>query len=207
MMSHIQQLDAKRQRFFNAHCPRYVFIHINKTAGSSIERALHLRFEHKTAAEKRGELGEWRWNRAFKFSFVRNPWDKVLSHYKYRVATNQTSMGDRHISFRDWTLRAYGEHDPRYYDQPKMFMPQLSWLTDRHGRLLVDFVGRFESLEADFAEVCSRVGAKCRLPHLKQSSHTHYSQAYDAESRECISAVFAADLSQFGYSYEALSPG
>ena len=202
----IQDFDAKRRRLVNAHWPRYIFIHINKTAGSSIERALQLRFEHKTAAEKRGELGDWRWNRAFKFSFVRNPWDKALSHYNYRVATDQTGMGDRHIAFRDWILRAYGEHDPRYYDQPRMFMPQYSWLTDGDGRIAVDFVGRFESLEDDFAKVCNRIGANCRLPHLKRSPHGHYSRAYDAESRDCIATAFAADLSHFGYSYEAFYP-
>ena len=161
------ELVNKARRLRNAHWPRYVFIHINKTAGSSIERALNLRFEHKTAIEKRAELREYRWRRAYKFSFVRNPWDKVLSHYNYRVATNQTEMGDRHISFRDWVLRAYGDNDPRYYDQPRMFMPQCAWLTDEFGEVIVNFVGRFESLEDDFARICERLGVHPTLPHLK----------------------------------------
>lgn len=192
---------AKTRRFRNAHWPRYVFIHINKTAGSSIERALDLRFEHKTAIEKRRELGEWRWRRAFKFSFVRNPWDKVLSHYNYRVATNQTGMGDRHISFHDWVLRAYGDRDPRYYDQPRMFMPQCAWLTDERGEMIVDLVGRFESLEDDFARICNLLGVHPTLPHLKPSTHAHYSAMYDAESRDCVARTFASDVAKFRYMF------
>lgn len=201
LRGHFDEYVAKARRFRNAHWPRYVFIHINKTAGSSIERALYLRFEHKTALEKRRELGDWRWRRSFKFSFVRNPWDKVLSHYNYRVATNQTGMGDRHISFRDWVLRAYGSQDPRYYDQPRMFAPQAYWICDENQRSLVDFVGRFESLTSDFAAVCQQIGVTRALPHLKQSRHSHYSDSYDAESRDCVARWFARDIEEFHYSY------
>lgn len=194
-----KDLVDKARRFQNAHWPRYVFIHINKTAGSSIERALHLRFEHKTAAEKRRELGHFRWKRAFKFTFVRNPWDKVASHYKYRVATNQTRMGDMHISFRDWVLRAYGEHDPQYYDQPRMFMSQHAWLEGDDGELLIDFVGRFESLEADFTKICNTLDISARLPHLKSTECSNYRDIYDPESRDCVARSFALDLAAFGY--------
>ena len=197
-------LIDKAQRFRNARWPRYVFIHINKTAGSSIERTLNLRFEHKTAMEKRVEIGEHRWNRAFKFSFVRNPWDKVYSHYKYRVATNQTGMRDRHIPFRDWVLRAYGECQLPYYDQPKMFMPQQRWLIDDDGALMVDFVGRFENLDADFRRICDHLRIQRELAHLKRSdapNYCNYRDAYDLESRACIAERFSIDVDAFEYSF------
>ena len=181
--------------------PRYVFIHINKTAGSSIERALGLRFEHKTALEKHVELGSLRWHGAFKFSFVRNPWDKVFSHYQYRVKSNQTGMGDAHISFRDWVLRAYQDHDRHYYDQPRMFMPQVNWLCDESGHLIVDYVGRFENLSKDFDRVCEQLDMRRQLPHLKQSTSSGYKAAYDPETRECIAQQFASDLVAFKYTF------
>ncbi len=193
----MRRLSELTARFRMAYLPRCVFIHINKTAGSSIERALGLRFEHKTALEKRAELGSLRWRRAFKFGFVRNPWDKVFSHYQYRVKSNQTGMADGHISFRDWVLRAYGDHDLRYYDQPRMFMPQVNWLSDESGHLLVDFVGRFETLSKDFNHVCERLGMRRELPHLKRSTSSDYKAAYDAETRECIAQQFAAEPGRF----------
>lgn len=192
---------AKWRRFRNAHWPRYVFIHINKTAGSSIERALDLRFEHKTAIEKRFELGDLRWNRAIKFTFVRNPWDKVFSHYKFRVQTNQTSLGQSPIPFPEWVIRAYGAREPQLYDQPRMFMPQMSWITDDHGEVLVDYIGRFESLKTDFLQLCRMIGVNSRLPHLKPSTSQSYRTAYNQEAKLCIAEAFAADINQFRYDF------
>ena len=179
----------------------FSFVHINKTGGSSVERALALPFQHKTAAELREELGARRWERRFRFTIIRNPWDRAVSHYYYRVMTNQTGLGDGAVAFGEWIERVYGERDPRYYDQPRMFMPQLDWLTDREGRLLVEFIGRFETLEKDFTEICRRTGRRATLPHLKRSARPDYRQAYTDRTAELVGRWFAADASAFGYSF------
>jgi len=183
---------------------RWVFIHINKTGGSSIEHALGLRFEHKTALEKRADLGAWLWNRKFRFTFVRNPWDRVASHYHYRVMTDQTGLGDRHLSFGDWVRLAYGEQDPRYCDQPKMFQAQWRWIADEAGNSMVHFVGRFERLAEDFAALTRQLGIEAELPHLKGSSRGRkpYQGEYDAETREIVARVFAEDIEHFGYEFD-----
>lgn len=185
----------------NAWRGRVVFIHINKTAGSSVERALHLRSERKTALQKREEMGRERFERAFKFAFVRNPWDKVLSHYHYRMRTNRTGLADAGIDFCNWVRKAYGERDPRWHDDPRMFMAQRLWLDDEAGRCLVDFVGRFERLEQDFGEACRRMGVTASLPHVKVTRHVHYRDAYDPATREIVARVFAADLEEFGFEF------
>lgn len=178
-----------------------VFVHINKTGGTSIERALGLPFQHLTAAELRELLGERRWRERFKFAFVRDPWDKVASHYHYRVKTNQTGLGDDPIPFEEWVIRAYGERDPAYYDHPKMFMPQHRWICDEEGELVVDFVGRFERLQADFDEVCRRIGASASLPHLKRSSGSDYRELYTPAARDVVAERFAGDIERFGYRF------
>src|SRR5438477_13059262 len=99
---------AFKERYFQD----FVFIHINKTDGSSIEKALGVRHEHRTALEKRAQLGEKFWVKKFKFAVVRNPWDKVVSHYHYRVQTNQTVLGANPMGFPEWVRRAYGNQDP-----------------------------------------------------------------------------------------------
>ncbi|MGA1081249.1 MAG: sulfotransferase family 2 domain-containing protein [Steroidobacteraceae bacterium] len=185
----------------NAWRGRIVFIHINKTAGTSVERALHLRSERKTALQKREEMGRQRFERAFKFAFVRNPWDKVLSHYHYRMRTNRTGLADAGLDFRTWVLKAYGERDPRWHDDPRMFMAQRLWLDDDAGRCLVDFVGRFERLEQDFGEACRRMGVQATLPHVKVTRHAPYREAYDDETRALVARVFAADLEAFGFEF------
>lgn len=197
----VERWIGKAKRLRNTLWPNYVFIHINKTAGSSIERALDLKFEHKTALEKRAQLGDLRWNRAFKFSFVRNPWDKVASHYYYRVRMNYTGLRDNPIPFGDWVHLAYEQRDPQYFDKHKMFMPQAEWLCDRDGRLLVDFVGRFERLAPDFAEICRILQISARLPHLKHSDNRDYRTLYDSSTRLVVSRVFACDIDMFGYEF------
>ena len=128
------------------HLDGFVFIHINKTAGTSIKKALWIPFEHKTALEKIEELGRERWDQRLTFTAVRNPWDKVVSHYHYRVKTNQTELGTNTIPFPEWVKRTYGEQDPFYLDQHKMFMPQVDWISDENGEILVDESVHFEYL-------------------------------------------------------------
>lgn len=178
-----------------------VFIHINKTGGSSVEVALGLKWEHKTAIEKIEEIGRTQWNKKFTFAFVRNPWDKVVSHYCYRVKTNQTNLGVNPIKFTDWVKLSYGEQNLDYYDKPKMFMPQSDWITDTSGEVLVNFVGRFENFEQDFKIVCDRLKCKVELPHKKKSERGDHQSYYDRESREIIAEWFRKDLDRFGYKF------
>lgn len=193
----VRRAVSLRQRYFDD----FVFIHINKTGGSSVEKALKLNFEHKTALEKIAELGRARWDKRFSFTFVRNPWEKVVSHYHYRVKTDQTNLASGRIGFGEWVKLTYGGRHPSYYDHPKMFMPQLDWISDADGRILVDFVGRFERLEEDFKEICQRLGARAELPHLKSSGHGGYRQYYDEDTARIVAEWFRRDVDRFGYEF------
>lgn len=188
-------------RVYTKYMTDVFFVHINKTAGSSIEEALGLPFQHLTAREMRELVGSERWEQGFSFAFVRNPWDKVASHYHFRVKTNQTGLGQDPIGFNDWVVRAYGERDSRYYDQPKMFMPQVEWIDDERGVCLVEFVGRYERLEKDFATVCERTGRGGELPHLKSSDRPHYEELYSERAAEVVARRFRRDIERFGYEF------
>ncbi len=202
-------MDALKYKLRDYHArlhTRYLadvsFVHINKTGGSSIEKALNLPFQHRTALEMRALMGTKRWQSRFSFAFVRNPWDKVASHYAYRVQTNQTGLREEQIAFKDWVRLAYGEQDPRYYDQHKMFMPQTDWIVDEHGQVIVNMVGRYERLVDDFARVCETVGRRAELPHLKKSSNRDYRQMYDSPTVDIVGRWFDNDVRTFGYTFE-----
>lgn len=190
------------RRLHEKYIQNYVFIHINKTGGSSIEKALSIKHEHKTAIEKRDELGEIQWKRKFSFAIVRNPWDKVVSHYHFRVMTNQTDLGSKQVDFETWVRLAYGEKDSAYYDNPKMFMPQLDWISDCDGNMLVDYVGRFEKLEEEFKTICTKIDlSRCGLPHVKKSRRGDYREYYEDESARIISTFYEKDIEYFGYEF------
>ncbi len=180
----------------------FIFIHINKTGGSSIALALGLPMQvHATALEIKNQITVGQWKTAFKFAYVRNPWDKVVSHYHYRVQTNQTGLSDGAIDFNEWVRLSYGERDPQFYDKPRFFMPQIDWVTDQSGKVIVDHVGRFENLAKDFNDVCRVIGNRSELPHARRSSHNHYREYYTDDTQGIIRKWFIKDIEMFGYQF------
>ncbi len=177
-----------------------VFIHINKCGGSSVESALHIPIKiHDTAQQRRRRLGQ-HWDGKFKFSFVRHPYEKVVSHYHYRIKTDQTRLGTSPISLNDWVRLAYGERDPRYYDKPLMFAPSLDWLTDPNGDLMVDYVGKLETMRQNWAIIQKRLGKHTPLPRKNATpQRAPATELLDQTSIDIINMRFAKDFRAFGY--------
>lgn len=187
-------------------------IHINKTGGTTAGQALGLKFRHVDVDDLRLELGQGAFEQAFIFSFVRNPWDRIVSHYHWRIKTNQTGLGDNPIPFRDWVMACFDQRNPTYYDKPKMFRQQSDWLSggsDHAVHPAIDFIGRFERLEADILTLSQRLERplKAGIPHLKPSNRKRdHRSYYDDETRAVIGRAFAKDIQAFGYEYDRTDP-
>lgn len=186
-------LRASRRRLRYRWTSDFYFVHINKCGGSSVEKALDLPLRHRTALEAERWLGSREWRRRFTFSFVRNPWDRVVSHYRYRMQSPMHGRSGRpQVPFAEWVDAAYRSRDPDVCVPPQMFMTQSEWLVDTSGAVMVDFVGRFEDLQADFATVCRRMGRPVvELPHLKATKRLPYEEYYDVRTREIVAEFFA----------------
>ena len=182
-----------------ANCRTFAFVHINKTGGTSIAQAIGLKRKvHYTACELKQMMGGSKWKKAYKFSFVRNPWYKVVSHYKYRVQTNQTMMREIPIDFSDWVKVTYSPNkDSYYYNKPRMFMPQVEWLRDEKGKICFDMIGRFEYLESDFRKLVKLLGIDVNLPHLNRTPKTFYRDFYCQSTRIIIADWFTEDIAYF----------
>ena len=153
----------------------------------------------------------------FKFSFVRNPWTRILSEYRYRNYF-------QHRNFRDFVLNKLPK--PGWDDQYRHVMPQYDMLHDRDGHLLVDFVGRFESLQQDFDQVCEQLGiVDSGLPHRNKSDKKSRdlrrkarnllfwngenqlqsaADFYDDETRDAVARYYRKDIETFGYTYREI---
>ena len=175
------------------------FIHINKTGGSSVERALGLPFSHQTASMRVARLGPEEWNRRYSFTFVRNPWDRIVSQYHYRKGRGRLR---RDLAFPDWIRATLVDGDKDLMGWPVMFMGQVERISSPTGELLVDDVYRFESFAEDFARLCRRVRVDAALPHKKPSSHEHYSEYYDASTAAIVARAFQRDIEFLGYSLD-----
>lgn len=150
----------------------------------------------------------------FVFTFVRNPWDRLLSCYLskmdpslansecYRdgVEFNFWKYGDTFrgdMSFREFVEAVVAIPDP---EADIHFASQHIHLTDHLGHLLVDFLGRFERLHNDFAEACHRLRVPVPvLPHHNQTTHGHYSDYYDIDMCESVAKRYQRDIELFGY--------
>ena len=181
----------------------YVFIHINKTAGTSIVDVIGKPFrKHLTVKDVIKIIGQKKWDEAYKFTVIRNPWDKVVSHYKYRVKMNSNNMAKKSIEFKNWVACTYGEpKDPIYYGRELMFSPQVEWLKNNHGKIDVDKIIRFENLNEGINEVFRTLGIDSNLPHLNKTYKSNYRDFYDEESKQIITKWFHEDIQEFRYKF------
>ena len=149
--------------------------------------------KHKSQAELRLELGRWDWRRTYKFTFVRNPWERVLSIFDHGHRDRPASMP---AEFGEWL--AGGE--PLDHMGQEVFRPMIDNWEE------FDLVGRFEHFGADFervAEALGLEGAAARLPHERHGSDgRHDLSRFDARSIEIVAEREAELIARFGYRFE-----
>jgi Sulfotransferase family len=194
----------------------FLFVHIPKTAGNSIQSVLRdysedqlvaLRKEqdgierfglrnpnykvkkHSTLSEYRHALGDDRFRNLYKFTCVRNPWDRMVSYYftptQNPEAWDRKKFGgiiSKAVPLEDYLRLDKDEQDPFAN---------------------VDYIMRFENLADDFSAVCAAIGVSPpTLPQYNRSTREHYSKYYDDELRELVRSRFAAEIERFGYTFE-----
>ena len=216
-----------------SHQYKCIFIHIPKTAGTSIEKKLDHFTELKDGVQDhrpvkliepytlsevvrgvgtgnkskkakyelirnyfRPLLTRSQYKTYFKFTFVRNPWDRVYSWYKnvLRYEPHQQSLGiGLDCSFEDFLLK---------YGKQWALQPQLTWIKRRDGRIEMDFIGRFENLENDFAYVAEKIGLEnCELPQMLVSNNERYTKSYDSRLIDFVGEKYREEIELFGYKF------
>ena len=80
------------------------------------------------------------------------------------------------------------------------FRPQLYYLTELHGKVQLDFIGRFENIENDFQHVADRLEVSASLPQLNASVHPEYRSLYSNEAKG-VARVYAQDIRQLRYEF------
>ncbi len=194
--------------------PRCVFAHIPKTGGNSIRNVV---FEKKYEGPWFGERLPDEWQDLFKFAFVRNPFDRVVSGWKMFCegteddAWNLPDGKPLNLSLKE--VIQLGLDDSAlfghpFYNQikPNPFTRLKNHIIPQthpyHGIQFVDFIGRFENLAEDFAHVASTVGlGSQKLPKSNWTKRTHYRDYFDDESRSLAEELYREDLQRFSYRY------
>jgi hypothetical protein len=77
--------------------------------------------------------------------------------------------------------------------------PQSSFVSEGDGRLVVDYVGKFEQLEESFGEICARLGISTTLPRVNPSPHPDFRGCYTRQMWEQVKTIYWRDVKMFGY--------
>jgi len=135
------------------------------------------------------------WRASYKFCFVRNPFDRAVSDYLWR--TRKTGQSLRFRAF----LEALRDRDFRNPAIPRHFDNWPIYTID--DRIAVDFVGRFERLEADLASAFERIGLPApELGHAKAiAGRSGYRDYYGPAERRLVEELFEPELEAFGYEF------
>jgi sulfotransferase famil protein len=194
----------------------FLFVHIPKTAGNSIQSVLRdysedqlvaLRKEqdgierfglrnprykikkHSTLSEYHDALEDEQFRNLYKFACVRNPWDRMVSYYF--TPTQNPEIWNRK-KFRGIISKAVSVADYLRLDDG-----------EKDPFANVNYIMRFESLADDFRAVCMAIGiSPPSLPQYNRSRRDHYSKYYDDELREFVRSRFAAEIERFNYTFE-----
>jgi hypothetical protein len=218
-----------------SHKHKCIFIHIPKTAGTSIENKLgHFQEfrrgiqDHRpismlepgylldvTKLALRGDVQPFvqyvrqmakrksfvlphQYNTYFKFTFVRNSWARVFSWYN-----NVIRDGRKRTRLNVSDSCTFKEFLNNHLDQWAL-NSQLFWISDRNGKIAMDFIGRYEKLEEDFSYVCNTLRIKdVNLPRLIAGDGRPYTHFYDEETKAIVARKYAEEIAFFKFEFAA----
>ncbi len=186
-----------------------VFIHIPKTAGTSMRWTLDFNRvnkengvrKHNDANKIIGLLGQEKWDAVFKFTFVRNPWDRLLSFYHFRLRNNMITDEVLKQDFYKWATFKMTSKSPNSKIHFNL-QAQTHWLKDQKGKINMDFIGRFEHLETDFKELATRLSLPSQLLELNVNPlKLDYRDHYDEELKSLVAKFYQEDIHYFKYTF------
>ncbi|MEY3451273.1 MAG: hypothetical protein RL711_1099 [Bacteroidota bacterium] len=139
-------------------------------------------------------LSEEVWHTYFKFAIVRNPYERFVSFCAFTNKDNP-NFSKTPQSYMYQALLNKKTH------KQILFIPQSEFLFSNEGKLMVDYVGRQESLQESFDDICLQTGLKSeKLQQVNASVHKHYSEYYNDELKRMVYNFYKDDFMNFGYS-------
>ena len=189
------------------HKHKFIFIHIPKCGGTSVEKLFgfdYRRFSVKKGMGRHPKRTDGFWLQHctlreiqtecgvdvkdfFTFTIVRNSWDRMVSSFFY-----EKRSGNNFKAFVKNPNYANNQHS----------ICQLDFIINESNEPSIDFIGRFENLQEDFNVACDKIGvARRKLPHKFKTKHKHYTEYYDDETKEIVAKKYAKDIEYFGYKF------
>jgi len=196
---------------------KFVFVHIPRTGGTSIEAFLKPYIEFPKQVTNAGDLRHFSMDRYYKifgdvindfykFTVVRNPWDRMVSYYFH---LNKEFNEKKFKKILSLSGRFGQVKDCDFADRvtgPLYFHFESCWYwIHKNPRKEKMGVIKFESLNRGFASVCADLRlSQGELPWINKRERNHYSEYYNDETKDIIKKAYADDIKAFGYKYETV---
>lgn len=180
-----------------------IFFHIPKTGGNSIYKSLFNKevWGHRDVFYYRFVFGKKKFNEYFKFCLVRNPYDRVYSAYcflkKGGMNKNDQLFNSNYLShydsFEDFVKNGLSKKEIINWVH---FKPQCSFIKDKKGKIVVDFVGKLENIESDFNRLKHILNKEnAELSHLNKSKKDKIELSNS--SKHIIETIYKEDFQLF----------
>jgi len=205
-----------------SHELKCIFVHIPKCGGTSIEDIiwpmprkvsdLWMGFineyenkyqtgglQHLKGSQICQEVGQEVYNSYYKFSFVRNPWDKAVSQYMY-IKERKDLLEFIGMTSKDPFIKYLNLIQKIKHVQ---WEEQFKFVLDDNGELIVDYLGKLENFQEDVLVVLDKLKLDVdNIPHSKKTKRKSYDEYYDDESKELIRNMYKIDIETFGYTFD-----
>lgn len=193
-----------------------VFVHVPKTAGVAVLRALfgNCGMGHMTIREYQAVLRPSYLDRAFVFTVVRNPWDRLFSAYNFLRAGGWKGTRDDAFAamlrdcpdFEHFVLDYLPREEIRAIDH---FVPTLEYLVDGNGEFFpFDFIARYGRLDEDYRVLAALFGVRPRLPLVNATPGVRqraYLKAYTPRMIDTVARYYGQTIEALGYWFDGYS--
>lgn len=207
---------------------RFIFVHVPKSGGTSMSavlrklpgnnvRWLYAGSKHESLEEFRQRFPQRRrWSDALlrrtplgyrSFGFVRHPWQRISSLYRYLKEARPRPEIVRASTLADFLRQAIDGQ--AWIRSLHSMRPQVELLGGTEGGMAADFVGHYEHIAGDFARAARWFGfPNVKLPHRNDSSNSRidYRREFTDAMVEAVADLFCADIRAFGYEFDQLRP-
>tara|TARA_B100000700_G_C14892268_1_gene783296 strand:+ start:384 stop:1055 length:672 start_codon:yes stop_codon:yes gene_type:complete len=188
---------------------KIIFIHIPKTAGVSILKSIFgdVTLEGHRSVRFYKEIFNRKYSDFFTFTIVRNPWDRLYSSYKF-LEKGGINIHDKNAfkihlfvykDFEDFVINGLNK---KIIWEITHFMPQYDFVCDKNGKIMIDYVGRFEDLNKSFSEISHILKLDFKLDHHNKNDKKNYQDVYTSEMIEKVAQIYKKDIDIFEYSFK-----